>query len=135
MSFSRGFKVLVKYSIVSIVPSFILFLSVEATLRITGFKYSHTPMEMRWINAKRTGVAQDTIDGNNRGGVIRFIKDSKQLWVPVQPFGDGYSVRKGSKVIRIATLGDSCTAGCADTETTYPAIIERILKYKYPKRI
>ncbi len=135
VGFFNSFKVVVKYSFLSIIPPLFLFLLMEVTLRVTGFRYSHTPMEMRQINLERMGMAQETIDGNNRDGVIRFIKDSKQLWVPVQPFGDGYSVKKRPNVIRIATLGDSCTADCVDTEATYPGIMEDILEAKSPNKV
>lgn len=119
----------------SLLPGIILLLIIEIILRTVGFKYSQTPLEMKQTELKATGVVSIVMNWDNRGNVIRFIKDPYQLWVPVEPFAKGRLLQKDPQTTRIASLGDSCTASCIDTTETYPSLMEKIANLKLNKKI
>jgi lysophospholipase L1-like esterase len=125
----------IKYVIFSVIPLFIVLLVTEATLRIADFKYSDTPIEMRSILVGLADVPNYTIYVGNHSGSIPLKKDSKQLWVPVNSFEKQYSIKKKAGVLRIATLGCSCTAVCLGTPETYPGIMEKKLTRKMGPKI
>lgn len=114
----------------ALVPTIVFFVSLEVTLRVIHFKYSDMPLEMRTLSSMGNGMIASVIGYNNRDGVIRFVKDSKQLWVPVHSFEEKHSKMKSENVVRIATLGCSCTAGCVGTDETYPGLMEKLLNQK-----
>lgn len=105
----------------------ILFFAIsELILRVVGFHYSNTPLEMQFV---RRNQIQYTIDGNALTNPVKFRKDPVQFWVPVQSFEQKLSLQKPEGVIRIAALGDSCTQGCAGEwgKSSYPGFLEGIL--------
>lgn len=127
----------VKNVIFSLIPALALFLALETALRAVDFKYSDTPLEIRSFFDDPHAVVNAAIRWNNRDGVIRFVKDPKQLWVPAHSFEEHYSVAKKPGTFRIATLGCSCTATCVgggDPET-YPAQMEAIFRDAGPGKI
>ncbi len=98
----------------------------EIILRAVEFKYSDTPL-----------LIQRVLKYNNRDGIIRFKKDPLQFWVPVRSFENTTSLEKPKGIKRIATLGDSCTQGCADEDQwtwalpfAYPDFLQDLLKTK-----
>lgn len=107
---------------------FIVFFGVgEMILRVINFKYANTPLEM-WLYSRRR--IESNILNNNQSGVIRFRKDAVQFWAPVKSFENELPKEKPDHVVRIATLGDSCTQGCSDLDLTYPKLLENLLKDK-----
>ena len=108
----------------SLLPGLLLFLLCEGILRLFGFQYSQMPLEMRYF---REGTTRGVIDYNKAHGLTRFKKDKLQHWVPETPFGQGYAKQKPAGTLRIVTLGDSCTAGCAATQDSYPGLLESML--------
>lgn len=131
MAAPNKFKIL----LFSLLPCFGLVLTSEIVLRAMGFKYSQTPLEMKQQEFKKTGVVSIVMNWDNRDNVIRFIKDPYQLWVPVEPFAKGHAQTKDPQTLRIATLGDSCTASCIDTKETYPSLMEKIANHVLQKKI
>lgn len=139
-------KHFVKTAAFSLFPGLVLFMMTEAGLRIFNFQYSNTPVEMRASVLRREGAAQLFTESENAGGVIRFVKDPRQLWVPAEPFARGAAAVKRPDVTRIAALGCSCTAGCVAAEkdkvarrahgwTTllnYPSMLENFLEQAQP---
>lgn len=115
-----------KYIFFSLIPLFLLVLVLELVLLAAGFQYSDTPLAMMSLKDSPTGVVEGVMRWDNRDGVIRMVKDPKQLWVPADSFEKKYSKKKSAGVTRIAALGDSCTAGCTDG-SNYPALMEASL--------
>ena len=107
-----------KILLFSILPTITLLLFLEIGVRLFGFKYSQTPLEMKQTELKKTGVVSVVMNWDNRDSTIHFIKDVHQLWIPVEPFAKGHSLKKNPQTIRIVSLGDSCTASCIDTKET-----------------
>ena len=122
----------VKYTLFSLLPAILLFSLLEVTLRVSGFYYSDTPLMMARVRAADTGVVESVLSWNNlygtkKEGVRRMVKDSKQLWVAEDSFEKKYPVKKPDGMLRVITLGDSCTAICIDTESSYPSLLQEVL--------
>lgn len=122
-----------KYAVFSLLPAVVLFSLVETSLKMAGFRYSDTPLMMARVREGRATVVDTVLNWNNligtqKEGVVYMVKDPKQLWVPRESYEQQHSVQKPAGVEkRIATLGDSCTAICIDTDRSYPSLLEDIL--------
>ncbi len=123
-----------KLILFSLLPLIILIVLLEVILRLMGFMYSQTPLEMRILEEKRTGAMQSVLAWGDHMGT-KLVKDSVELWVPAEGFAKGYSVTKPKDVVRVATLGDSCTWFCVGSDEPYPKIIEAVLNQKQAKRV
>jgi len=133
-SLSPQIKHKLKICIFSFIPLILLLVASEVFLRVTGFKYSYGPMEMRAQKLRTEGVVPTMVDWTKSMGYT-LVKDAKQFWVPSEPFAKGYKVKKGEDVVRIATLGDSCTASCVDnTDNNYPMRMESMLNKNGDKK-
>ena len=118
----------VKLAVFSLLPGFLLFAAVEASLRWTGFRYSTTPLEARSFLDRPEGLVDRELRFRNRDGVERYVKDTRQLWVPRRSPLDLAPLEKEPGVVRIATLGDSCTAHCVRTRDSFPGLMEDELR-------
>lgn len=127
-------KSFLKNSLFSVIPLVFIILILEVVLRVTGFMYSDTPLMMASLKDNPTGVVENVVRYNNEVISVPMVKDPQQLWVPVNSFEDHYDMQKPEGIIRIATLGDSCTMGCTNTEASYPGIMEDVLNQKLPGR-
>lgn len=117
----------IKLVLFSLLPLVVLIGAGELVLRAAGFQYSDTPLAMMSMKDNPRGVFDGVMRWDNRDGVIRMVKDTKQLWVPADSFEKHYSPMKPPGMVRIVALGDSCTAGCTNTDASYPRLLEEIL--------
>jgi lysophospholipase L1-like esterase len=116
-----------KLLLFALLPTVGLFGSLEITLRIAGFQYSETPLEVRRFTDDPQGVIDRELAWHNRDGIERFKKDAHQLWVPKTSPLDRHDLEAAEGSFRIATLGDSCTAYCVNTRDSFPELAERFL--------
>jgi lysophospholipase L1-like esterase len=116
-----------KLALLALAPTLLLFGAIEVALRIAGFQYSETPLEVRRFTDDPQGVVDREIAWRNRDGVERFVKDAHQLWVPKTSPLARHELVAAPGTFRIATLGDSCTAYCVSTRETFPELAERFL--------
>jgi len=120
-----------KLLLFALLPALALFGGLEISLRIAGFQYSETPLEVRRFTDDPQGVVDRELAWQNRDGVERFEKDAKQLWVPkISPL-ERHELEAAAGVFRIATLGDSCTAYCVSTHDSFPELAERFLNGRF----
>lgn len=117
----------IEFVIFALLPALVLFGALEIALRIAGFQYSDTPLEVRRFTDDPQGVVDRELAWQNRDGVERFEKDAHQLWVPRTSPLERHDLEAATGVFRIATLGDSCTAYCVNTRDSFPMLTERIL--------
>lgn len=116
-----------KLLLFAFLPTLALFGALEIALRIAGFQYSETPLEVRRFTDDPQGVVDRELAWQNRDGVERFKKDTHQLWVPKTSPLERHELEAAAGVFRIATLGDSCTAYCVSTRDSFPELAERFL--------
>jgi len=100
---------------------------IEIVARLIGSYYPATTLMNRNLKDNPTGVVDTVVRYNNEVVSIPMRKDSKQLWVPLDSFEQHYSVKKTAGFLRVATLGDSSTMGCTDTDDSYPGLMEKML--------
>ena len=116
-----------KLGLFALLPALVLFGALEIALRVAGFQYSETPLEVQRFTDDPQGVVDRELAWQNRDGVERFAKDAHQLWVPKTSPLERHELAAAPGVFRIATLGDSCTAYCVGTRDSFPKLAERIL--------
>jgi len=116
-----------KLLLFALLPTLLLFGALEIALRIAGFQYSETPLEVRRFTDDPHGVVDRELAWQNRDGVERFKKDAHQLWVPKTSPLERHDIEAATGVFRVATLGDSCTAYCVGTRDSFPTLAERFL--------
>jgi lysophospholipase L1-like esterase len=116
-----------KLLLFALLPTLALFGALEIALRVAGFQYSETPIEVRRFSDDPQGVVDRELAWQNRDGVERFKKDAHQLWVPETSPLERHDLEAAAGVFRIATLGDSCTAYCVSTRDSFPKLAERFL--------
>jgi lysophospholipase L1-like esterase len=124
-----------KLALFAVLPAFVLFTALELGLRLTGFQYSSTPLEARRFIDDPQGVVEREIRFRNRNGVERFVKDAHQLWVPKRSPLERHRLEPETGVLRIATLGDSCTAYCVSTRESFPKLAEEFLNSRGGRRV
>jgi lysophospholipase L1-like esterase len=116
-----------KLLLFAVLPTLALFGALEISLRVAGFQYSNTPLEVRRFTDDPQGVVDRELAWQNRDGVDRFEKDAQQLWVPKTSPLERHDLKAAAGVFRIAALGDSCTAYCVSTRDSFPELAERFL--------
>jgi len=119
----------------ALLPALLLFGGLEIALRIAGFQYSETPLEVRRFTDDPQGVVDREIEWQNRDGVERFVKDTQQHWVPRTSPLERHDLEAEPGVFRIATLGDSCTAYCVSTRDSFPKLTGQILNARGSHRV
>lgn len=125
---------LLELGLLALLPTLLLFGSIEIALRIAGFQYSTAPLEVKRFTDDPQGVVARELAWQNRDGVERFAKDPEQFWVPVNSPLERHARTAEHGVYRVATLGDSCTAYCVSTRDTFPALAESALAAAGPRR-
>lgn len=125
----------IRYAIYSVLPLLVLILIAESALRLAGFKYSDTPLEIQNLpQSLAEDVAVKHTDKLPKWSWT-MKKDPRQIWVPEKgSFEEKYAVQKPQGVIRLATMGCSCTWGCFGTEDSYPALLEKLLNEPAPHK-
>jgi lysophospholipase L1-like esterase len=116
-----------KLLLFALLPTLVIFGALEITLRVAGFQYSETPLEVRRFTEDPQGVVDRELAWQNRDGVERFKKDAHQLWVPSTSPLERHELEAAAGVFRVATLGDSCTAYCVSTRDSFPKLAEHFL--------
>ena len=116
-----------KLLIFALLPAFVLFGALEIALRVAGFQYSDTPLEVRRFTDDPQGVVERELAWHNRDGIEHFKKDAHQLWVPKTSPLERHDLAAAAGAFRIATLGDSCTAYCVSTRDSFPKLAEGFL--------
>jgi lysophospholipase L1-like esterase len=124
-----------KLALLAVLPTLLLFGALELGLRLAGFQYSPTPLEVRRFTDDPQGTVDREIRFWNRDGVERFVKDAHQLWVPKRSPLERHRLEPEPGVLRIATLGDSCTAHCVSTRESFPELVERFLNARGGRRV
>jgi lysophospholipase L1-like esterase len=124
-----------KLVLFALLPAFVLFTALELGLRLAGFRYSPTPLEVRRFTDDPRGIVDREIRFWNKDGVERFVKDAHQLWVPKRSPLERHRLEPEPGVLRIATLGDSCTAHCVSTRKTFPGLAEKFLNARGGRRV
>jgi len=124
-----------KLALLAVLPTFVLFTALELGLRLVGFQYSSTPLEVRRFTDDPQGIVDREIRFWNRDGVERFVKDANQLWVPKRSPLERHPLEPEPGVLRIATLGDSCTAHCVSTRKSFPELAEEFLNARGGRRV
>jgi lysophospholipase L1-like esterase len=122
-------------ALLAVLPSLVLFSALELGLRMAGFRYSSTPLEVRRFTDDPQGIVDREIGFWNRNGVERFVKDAQQLWVPKHSPLERHRREPEPGVLRIATLGDSCTAHCVGIRKSFPELAEEILNARGRRRV
>ncbi len=117
----------IKLLVFSLLPGLILFGAAEGVLRLAGFRYSDTPLEIQSFPEKVAETRQRAV---KKG----FKKDKYQHWVPQDSFEDDYAREKPAGTVRIAALGCSCTQSCAFTDESYPSLMEAKLNEQFETR-
>jgi len=124
-----------KLVLFAVLPAFVLFTALELGLRLAGFQYSSTPLEVRRFIDDPQGIVDREIRFWNRDGVERFVKDAHQLWVPKRSPLERHRLEPEPGVLRIATLGDSCTAHCVSSRKSFPELTEQLLNARGGRRV
>ena len=119
----------IKSILFSLIPLCAIVAVGEIGLRIANFRYSDMPLEVR---NKPLSYAEEIASATQaRLPTLwqgrRLIKDKFQHWVPQDSFEQHHEIDKAPAVVRIATLGCSCTQGCAYTAHNYPSLMQEIL--------
>jgi lysophospholipase L1-like esterase len=134
MTPERGRQERWKLVLFSALPAVVLFSALELGLRLAGFQYSSTPLEVRFGEGPH-GIVERQLRFWNRGGVERFVKDAHQFWVPKRSSLERHRLEPEPGVLRVATLGDSCTAHCVSTRNTFPQLAEALLNGQGGRRV
>jgi len=124
-----------KLVLLAALPALVLFSALELGLRLAGFQYSSTPLEVRRFTDDPQGIVDREIGFWNRDGVERFVKDAHQLWVPKRSPLERHRLEPEPGVLRIATLGDSCTAHCVSIRKSFPELAEELLNARGGRRV
>jgi lysophospholipase L1-like esterase len=103
-----------KLVVFSLIPLLLLLTSAEIVLRGINFQYSDSPLEMRARLLLQEGYTPTFIshEEQSSASAVKYKKDSHQMWVPRQSFAEGHEKQKKPDVLRVISMGCSCTAGC-----------------------
>jgi len=124
-----------KLALFAVLPSVVLFAALELGLRLADFQYSPTPLEVRHFTDDPQGVVDREVRLRNRLGRERFQKDAHQLWVPKRSPLERHRLEPEPGVLRIATLGDSCTAYCVSSRKSFPELTEQLVNARGGHRV